>query len=107
VKDIDPSKFTDVEHVHDHEGRHWIRAVYEGRAVRGHAIRYESIAELGPLRAMTDYFGERVYAELPIRAEAKSCVTPYRESEPDAEWRPLWERETAQALESTPLWEQS
>ena len=92
----------------DDYGNHWIVATINGKRVRGHPAAYSNIAELGPLRAKTQYFDdeETIYYEIEVSKQNKSVVTAYDETvAPGFNWQKLWREETKKALNEFPLYE--
>ena len=92
----------------DEHGNHWIVATINDKRVRGNPVTYECIAELGPLRAKTQYFDgkETIYYEIEVSKQNKSVVTAYDETaNPKFNWQKLWREETKKALNEFPLYE--
>lgn len=90
----------------DDYGNHWIVATINGKRVRGNPVTYEHIAELGPLRAKTQYFDdeETIYYEIEVSKKSKYVVTEYDENKPAFNWLKLWREETRKALNEFPLY---
>ena len=91
----------------DEHGNHWIVATINSKRFRGQPVKYNSIAELGPLRATTQYFNDKetIYYEVEVSKKSKYVVTEYDENKPPAfNWLKLWREETRKALNEFPLY---
>lgn len=91
----------------DEHGNHWIVATINSKRFRGQPVKYNSIAELGPLRATTQYFNDKemIYYEIEVSKKSKYVVTEYDENKPPSfNWLKLWREETRKALNEFPLY---